>query len=408
MTKKTRAPASKGPKRPKSAAAGQKAAPRRKAAPTSRPATPSADQRSTIRRLTAELARAEARIEQLQASADTDFLLDIPNRRGFERELQRSIAYIKRYRASGALIVLDVDRLKPINDAFGHAAGDHVLKAIVATLLGQVRSSDVIGRLGGDEFAVVMPGTVKLDGRELIERVRTEIAAELCLVSVGVAAHPEDGHDADALLAAADGEMYARKPSYSTLRAPAEIELSWAAGFARAVDERMSSDHEHGAAVASRAAEIAAELGWDEASIGELRLAAMLHDVGKVTVPDRILRKRGELDPEEYVAMVDHPVAGWKMLRQIGGLDRVAEWVLRSHEHVDGSGYPDGLSGEQIPMASRILLVADAFDAMTTKRPYRGPISADDALAELRRCAGQQFDASCVEALAVVMGATRA
>jgi diguanylate cyclase (GGDEF)-like protein len=115
-----------------------------------------ADPKLTIRRLRTQLARAQARIDQLEAAADQDFLLDIPNRRGFERELNRSIAYIKRYHASGALIVLDVDRLKPINDAYGHAAGDEVLKAIVAVLLRHVRSSDVIGRLGGDEFALLL------------------------------------------------------------------------------------------------------------------------------------------------------------------------------------------------------------------------------------------------------------
>src|SRR3954465_15637872 len=165
MAKKTRASASKGPKRPKSAAAGQKAAPRRKAGSVPRPANASADQRSTIRRLKAELAKAEARIEELQASADTDFLLDIPNRRGFERELHRSIAYIKRYHASGALIVLDVDRLKPINDAFGHAAGDQVLKSVVAALTQQVRSSDIIGRLGGDEFGLLLWNLTENDAR---------------------------------------------------------------------------------------------------------------------------------------------------------------------------------------------------------------------------------------------------
>jgi diguanylate cyclase (GGDEF)-like protein len=115
-----------------------------------------ADPKPAIRRLRSQLAEALSRIDELEASADTDFLLDIPNRRGFERELNRSIAYIKRYHASGALIVLDVDRLKPINDAYGHAAGDEVLKAIVAVLLRHVRSSDVIGRLGGDEFALLL------------------------------------------------------------------------------------------------------------------------------------------------------------------------------------------------------------------------------------------------------------
>jgi diguanylate cyclase (GGDEF)-like protein len=128
------------------------------------PAAP-VDPKLTIRRLRSQLAKAQLRIEELEASADQDFLLDIPNRRGFERELNRAIAYIQRYHASGALIVLDVDRLKPINDAYGHAAGDEVLKAIVAVLLRHVRSSDVIGRLGGDEFALLLWNLSETDAR---------------------------------------------------------------------------------------------------------------------------------------------------------------------------------------------------------------------------------------------------
>jgi diguanylate cyclase (GGDEF)-like protein len=160
MKKKTGSRAPRAAKRRKSAVTERKpASPRRKAKkPVSVPRSPVAPNNaiSTIRKLRTQLARALARIDEMQASADTDFLLDIPNRRGFERELNRSIAYIKRYHASGALIVLDVDRLKPINDAFGHAAGDQVLKAIVAELSRQVRSSDVIGRLGGDEFGLLL------------------------------------------------------------------------------------------------------------------------------------------------------------------------------------------------------------------------------------------------------------
>jgi len=165
MTKKTRAPASRAGKRPKSAASGRKTAPRRASAPGSRPPPVSNGTKATIRRLKAQLARTQAQIEELQASADTDFLLGIPNRRGFERELHRAIAYIKRYHASGALIVLDVDRLKPINDAFGHAAGDSVLKAIVKALLRHVRASDVIGRLGGDEFALLLWNLSETDAK---------------------------------------------------------------------------------------------------------------------------------------------------------------------------------------------------------------------------------------------------
>jgi len=126
---------------------------------------PAAAGRATIGRLRGELARAMKRIEELQASAETDFLLGIPNRRGFERELNRAVGYIKRYRANGALIVLDVDRLKPINDAFGHSAGDQVLKAIADVLTRQVRSSDVVGRLGGDEFALLLWNLTATDAR---------------------------------------------------------------------------------------------------------------------------------------------------------------------------------------------------------------------------------------------------
>ena len=164
MKKKTRAPAAGAAKRRKTGSA-RKAAPR--VAPASRPRLAAApnDAKLAVRRLRSQLAKAQARIDELQASADTDFLLDIPNRRGFERELNRSIAYIKRYHASGALIVLDVDRLKPINDAFGHAAGDQVLKAVVAALLRQIRSSDVIGRLGGDEFALLLWNLSETDAR---------------------------------------------------------------------------------------------------------------------------------------------------------------------------------------------------------------------------------------------------
>ncbi|WP_146991240.1 GGDEF domain-containing protein [Bradyrhizobium macuxiense] len=175
--------------------------------------------KSTICRLRAQLARAQARIEELQASAETDFLLGILNRRGFERELVRSLSFIKRYQASGALIVLDVDRLKPINDAFGHAAGDEVLKKIVAAISDQVRASDVVGRLGGDEFAVLLWNLSEIDARakaaaleDAIDRLTfvfrdSRVSAG---ASAGVAiltAHS----DIDRVLDEADRAMYVRK-----------------------------------------------------------------------------------------------------------------------------------------------------------------------------------------------------
>jgi diguanylate cyclase (GGDEF)-like protein len=224
MKKKTRAAVPRGAKRRKNVAAERKAAPQRVGlvkAPASPPRLSVApnDAKPAIRRLRTQLAQALARIEELGASADTDFLLDIPNRRGFERELNRSIAYIKRYHASGALIVLDVDRLKPINDAFGHAAGDQVLKAIVAALLRQVRSSDVIGRLGGDEFALLLWNLSENDARakaasleQAVDRLTFEFRGRTVTAgaSAGVAIlgpHAEAGK----ALEEADSAMYVRK-----------------------------------------------------------------------------------------------------------------------------------------------------------------------------------------------------
>jgi diguanylate cyclase (GGDEF)-like protein len=220
MKKKSRATAPGAAKRRKNAVAERKAAPRAgcvKGSPGLSVAPN--DAKSTIRRLRAELAEALARIDDLEASADTDFLLDILNRRGFERELNRSIAYIKRYHASGALIVLDVDRLKPINDAFGHAAGDQVLKAVVAVLLRHVRSSDVIGRLGGDEFALLLWNLSETDAKAKAASLE-EAVDQLAFVfrgrtvragaSAGVAilgVHAEAGK----VLEEADSAMYVRK-----------------------------------------------------------------------------------------------------------------------------------------------------------------------------------------------------
>ena len=217
MKKKAAATASRAAKRRNRATVGGKALALR-AAPVSRAAAKDVA-KAEIRRLKSQLAKAHARVEQLQAAADTDFLLGIPNRRGFERELGRAIAYIQRYHAGGALIVLDVDRLKPINDNFGHAAGDQVLKAIVAVLSRQIRSSDVIGRLGGDEFALLLWNLSETDAHakataleEDVDRLRFAFAGRSVAagVSAGIAILGPHSEAARAL-ADADCAMYVRK-----------------------------------------------------------------------------------------------------------------------------------------------------------------------------------------------------
>jgi diguanylate cyclase (GGDEF)-like protein len=206
------------PMKKRSPAAARK--PRKRVTRTSPKQAPAAEAaKTTIRRLRTELARALRKIEELQASADTDFLLGIPNRRGFERELARALAYIKRYRASGALIVLDVDRLKPINDAFGHAAGDQVLKAIVAVLGSQVRSSDIVGRLGGDEFALLLWNLSETDAKakavaleETIDRLTFQFQGSTITAGASAGVAMLGSHvELSRALEEADSAMYLRK-----------------------------------------------------------------------------------------------------------------------------------------------------------------------------------------------------
>ncbi|WP_453950024.1 diguanylate cyclase domain-containing protein [Bradyrhizobium sp. USDA 377] len=219
MKKPKRASAAKAKTGRKTSAGRSKAVSKRPAKPASRSAPDADDSKATIRGLKSKLKAALLRVSELEAAADTDFLLEIPNRRGFERELTRAIAYMKRYRASGALIVLDVDRLKPINDSFGHAAGDEVLKAIVATLTRQVRASDVVGRLGGDEFALLLWNLNETDAKakaatfeQAIDELSFDFRGQNVMAgaSAGVALLGPHS-DAGRALEEADAAMYVRK-----------------------------------------------------------------------------------------------------------------------------------------------------------------------------------------------------
>ncbi len=297
--------------------------------------------------------------------------------------------------------MIDLDDFKAVNDQDGHAAGDEVLRRTVAFLDGSLRPRDVVGRLGGDEFAVLLPGVGHGDVEPILDRVRAGLRS-VSAACLGHACFPADGTSADDLFHRADEILYCAKAA-RTERAPAQVDLSWAATLADAVDRRMDVSHEHSRAVADLAAQIAERLGWGAAEIGRIRLAAILHDVGKVAIPDRILRKPARLTEDEYEQVKAHSSIGADMVARIPNMEPMVPWIRHSHEHVDGSGYPDGLAGDPIPLGSRILLVADAFDAMTSDRSYRPALPTEVAVAELRRHAGTQFDAGCVEALVAVL-----
>jgi HD-GYP domain-containing protein (c-di-GMP phosphodiesterase class II) len=229
-------------------------------------------------------------------------------------------------------------------------------------------------------------------------RVADALAAE-APCSIGVACFPLDGNDLDSLLREADTRLYATRDGRGGRAVAHGERLGWATALAEAVDMRMDARHEHSRAVATYAVTIAAEMEWDDERLGLLRLAAMLHDVGKVAVPDEILRKPGPLTEAEYAEIKRHPLIGADLVARVEGLDPIVPWIRHSHEHFDGTGYPSGLCGEEIPLAARILLVADAYDAMTSDRPYRRALSREEALRELEEQAGRQFDPRCVDLL---------
>lgn len=334
----------------------------------------------------------------LEEVSRTDPLTGCLNRRGFEERLAAELSQAVREGRPLSLMLVDLDDFKRVNDTLGHAAGDELLRWTVATAHGALRQADTVGRLGGDEFAVLLPGAGRGDALEIAARLRDALG-ERAPAQTGVACFPADGPTGEELLRFADGQLYAAKHGRAVSEQPAAVDLSWATALADALDRRLSPGHSHAEAVARYADLIAGELGWFEEARPRLRLAALLHDIGKVGVPDHLLRSADPLTPAQAQEIAAHARAGAAIVSRIDELAPIVPWILHAQEHVDGSGYPDRLAGEGIPLASRILLVADAYDAMTSPRPWRAAMSREEALALLRRDAGSRYDAECVAAL---------
>jgi diguanylate cyclase (GGDEF)-like protein/putative nucleotidyltransferase with HDIG domain len=315
---------------------------------------------------------------------------------------------------------VDVDDFKRVNDRFGHPAGDRVLERIATRL----RQTGEAFRLGGDEFALLLPGydehAAMTAAASVVERISALQVDQIgtVTVSAGVATAPVHAAERDELIRLADSALYwAKEYGKNRVRGyrPDVIELAElkrlasgpdraarfraAASLARAVDARDVYTGSHSQRVAELAARTARRLGLPEEEVELTRLAASLHDLGKLAIPEEILRKPGPLTEPERIVLERHPQIGFRMLESLG-VDPVADWVLHHHERWDGSGYPDGLPGEQIPLGARIIFVADAYDAMTSERVYRRRVSSEQAVAELQRCARSQFDPEIVDAFA--------
>jgi len=368
----------------------------------------------------------ESLIASLYDASRTDPLTRLANRRGHRETLDLELERARRNESPLALLMLDLDHFKEVNDRCGHHVGDAALRRAAAILAEGKRKLDAVARVGGEEFALVLPNTDAHEAFTLAERLRCSLRDEFAgdavtlTASLGVSAFPQHGATAGALLRTADEALYAAKNNgrdRSVIYSDALSELSAELGsrdiaaerflavvmdLAEAVDLRFSGSARHGETVGRYAAMMACELGFSEQRAERVRLAGLLHDIGKVGVPNSILGKPGSLDDDERAVIRRHPELGAQILEH-DSLADVRTWVGAHHERPDGHGYPLGLRGAEIPVEAAIVAVADAFEAMTSNRSYRDAMAHDAARVELERHAGTQFDAAVVEALCAVL-----
>jgi two-component system, cell cycle response regulator len=329
-----------------------------------------------------------------RTEALTDALTGLGNRRKLMRDLAEALH--PEERRPSALVLYDLNGFKGYNDVFGHPAGDALLARLGARLGDAVSPDALAYRMGGDEFCVLAPIDVG-NPLALLERGQRALGEvgdgfEISAAS-GCVLVPEEAEDAGTALGLADRRMYAEK---ATARRSADEQSRDV--LLKALEEHHPDLGDHVHDVGRLAEVVAEELGLTGQALHHVRQAAELHDIGKVAVPSAILDKPGRLDAEEWAFIARHTLIGERILGAAIALRPVAKLVRSSHERVDGGGYPDGLVGDAIPLGSRIVSVCDAYDAMTSDRPYQRRLDHEDALVELRRCAGAQFDAAVVEA----------
>ena len=334
--------------------------------------------------------------------------------RAFRAQLELDVRRAQRYRRPLSVALLDVDGFRSVNEDGGYAAGDRLLAAVGETIARHTRAHDLACRTGGDEFALLLAETPSGEACVAMDRLRCEledveagpaggVSVSIGIADLSIAVTPES-----LLAAAREGLEASRTAGGGTVfEAPGMVEGDLAAqgqsdvvsALASALLERDRYTGDHSESVVDASGRIAETLGAGPAEVERVRTAALLHDIGKIGVPDEILLKPAALDESEWEVMRQHPVVGERILRAIPGMGRVAKIVRHEHERWDGGGYPDGLAGPAIPLGSRIILACDAYHAMISDRPYRRAMSQAEAVAELTRNAGTQFDHEVSEAL---------
>lgn len=334
--------------------------------------------------------------ERLKHLSLHDALTGLHNRAYFEEEMRR---LEKSRSTSVGIIICDVDGLKLVNDTLGHETGDMLLKAAGKVIKDSFRESDMVARIGGDEFAVLLPDST----RDALERAckRTQDAVtrhnekhpELPLsISVGFALRNDSSTKMRALFKEADNIMYREKLHRKQSARSAIVQT-----LMKTLEVRGLITEEQVERVKNLTLSLAQAINLPERAIADLQLLVKFHNIGKIGIPDSILFKPVPLNPEEVKGLQQHCAIGHRIAVLAPDLVPIADWILKHHEWWNGQGYPLGLKGERIPLECRILAIADAYDAMTSNRPYRKAMTHQEALMELKRCAGTQFDPYLVE-----------
>jgi diguanylate cyclase (GGDEF)-like protein len=335
---------------------------------------------------------------ELETAAASDVLTGLPNRRQLMTDLEGRAA---RPADPAVLLLFDLDGFKNYNDSFGHLAGDALLARLGQALERSVQPYGRAYRLGGDEFCVLAEASARAEVERLAPAALTEHGDGFAVTtSYGAVVIPGEAAGSSEALLIADQRMYADKNSgrATARRQSTDVLL-------RALAERHPSLEGHLGGVAQLAEAVGRHLGIEGEALDHVRVAAELHDVGKVAIPDAILNKPGPLDDDEWAFMHRHTLIGERIVGAAPALGAVAKLVRASHERWDGDGYPDRTAGEDIPLGARIVAVCDAYDAIVADRPYRRGRSAAEAMDELQRCAGAQFDPAVVAAFAAVLTA---
>ncbi len=345
-----------------------------------------------------DITESKRNIDRIRYMNDHDFLTGLYNRKFYEEEKVR-IAGSNALPVS--IVNADINGVRLINDAFGQSEGDYLIRRTADIIRSCCRQGDILARIGGDEFNVLMPGAGEDAAAMLIERIRqacerhnemTERPEHKINLTVAAATCSRDGQTLEDAEKEADDavrkrKLFERKSTHSSLLSSILATLY----------ARSQETEEHAMRIASLCREIGQVLDLPQKSLDNLQLFSMLHDIGKIGIEDRILNKPGKLTDEEWIIMKRHPEIGFRIVMSAPELEEIAQLVLSHHERWDGKGYPRGLKGEEIPLVSRILSVVDAFDAMTEDRVYRKAMSREDAVAEIRRNSGTQFDPTIVE-----------